>query len=219
MASETVERAAEALWADLAHIDLDGPNEQRVSQSHKIMERHLAAFEAAHASPAAEQALALVWEATLALTTRLDFIGDDCLQLKINAVRALDRAAAIAALPDDPDSATGCADDQTYADVSASALRAAVEAALPDAAGVKQSLTTDRPDVSTDAGEVGDWTGGRAWPEQLEAVAAYWAEWEEDRAGTGAYTPEELAKDAGEFATGLADYLAAHTPQPEGERA
>jgi hypothetical protein len=54
-----------------------------------------------------------------------------------------------------------------------------------------------------------DWTGGRAWPDMLEHIASYWGEWEENRAGTGTYTPEELAEDGGEFANGLADHLAA----------
>ncbi len=60
-----------------------------------------------------------------------------------------------------------------------------------------------------------DWTHGRAWPEMLDNVANYWAEWEENRAGRGAYSPEELAEDAGEFANGLADALAALRPSNE----
>jgi len=62
-----------------------------------------------------------------------------------------------------------------------------------------------------------DWTGGRAWPDLLDRIAQYWAEWEEDRAGVGTYLPDELAEDAGEFANGLADHLTALARAEQGE--
>ena len=57
------------------------------------------------------------------------------------------------------------------------------------------------------------WHGER--PEQVcEAIAQFWSEWEEDRAGSGVYSQEELAETAGEFATDLFDRLAALTAGP-----
>ena len=58
-----------------------------------------------------------------------------------------------------------------------------------------------------------DWTGGRAWPEMLDQVAEYFAEFEQERAGAGIYSQEEIAELAGEFATGLADHLASTDTQ------
>lgn len=60
-----------------------------------------------------------------------------------------------------------------------------------------------------------DWTGGRTWPEMLEKIAAYFAEFEQERAGAGIYSQEEIAELAGEFATGLADHLTPTAPQPD----
>jgi hypothetical protein len=63
-----------------------------------------------------------------------------------------------------------------------------------------------------------DWTGGRAWPEMLDQVAEYFAEFEQERAGAGIYSQEEIAELAGEFATGLADHLASTDTQSDAVR-
>ncbi|WP_174298153.1 hypothetical protein [Sphingomonas bacterium] len=72
-----------------------------------------------------------------------------------------------------------------------------------------RALADRQPDQR--GGEV-PWHGDRPG-HVCETIAAYWAEWEENRAGRGIYSADELAEDAGEFATGLFDTLAA-APRP-----
>ena len=86
-------------------------------------------------------------------------------------------------------------------------LALAYEAGVRDAGTAIVARPSPSPAIVKEAGEV-DWTGGRAWPDLLEAVAQYWAQWEGERA-CGTMTAEELAEDGGNFATGLADHLAA----------
>ena len=65
--------------------------------------------------------------------------------------------------------------------------------------------------AATDEGEM-PWHGER--PERVcEAIAEFWSKFEDERS-CGAYLPEELAENAGEFANDLFDHLAS-AAQPE----